>query len=167
MAAPCGRLHSRGLEGEIVSRARALIKAEDAEITLSEHGRLWWSGAVVASLAASAHPLTPAIELLADELLKGELRAEVTKRLEDWLRDHIARALEPLVALKNAAEARTSAWEQGGLPGRRAAWLSSLRKIWARSIGKRHPVHRSCAPARKRSSDSASGPGATPFICRA
>ena len=107
----------KGLEGEIVSRARALIKAPDADITLSEHGRLWWSGAVIANLAASAHPLTPAIELLADALLKGELRAEVAKRLEDWLRDHIARVLEPLVALKNAAEARTSAWEEGGLPG--------------------------------------------------
>jgi len=107
----------KGLEGEIVSRAKALIKAEDADICLSEHGRLWWSGAVVASLAASAHPLTPAIALMADELLRGDLRAEVTKRLEDWLRDHIARVLEPLIALKNAAEARTSSWEEGGLPG--------------------------------------------------
>jgi ATP-dependent RNA helicase SUPV3L1/SUV3 len=71
---------------------------------------------VVASLAASAHPLTPAIELLADELLKGDLRVEVTKRLETWLRDYIARVLEPLVALKNATEARTSSWDEGGLP---------------------------------------------------
>ncbi len=54
---------------------------------------------------------------MADDLLKGELRAEVTKRLEDWLRDHIGRVLEPLIALKNAAEARTSSWEEGGLPG--------------------------------------------------
>jgi ATP-dependent RNA helicase SUPV3L1/SUV3 len=107
----------KGLEGEIVSRARALIKAQDADITLSEHGRLWWSGAAVANLAASAHPLTPMVELLADDLLKGDLRAEVAKRLENWVRDHIARVLEPLVALKNAAEARTTAWEQGGLPG--------------------------------------------------
>jgi ATP-dependent RNA helicase SUPV3L1/SUV3 len=71
----------------------------------------------VANLAASAHPLNPAVELLADDLLKGDLRMELANRLETWVRDHIARVLEPLVALRNAAEARTSSWEQGGLPG--------------------------------------------------
>ena len=107
----------KGLEGEIVARARALSNAPDTAIALSEHARLWWSGAVVAKLAAGPHPLSPVVELLADDLLKGELRGQVQARLETWVNDHIGRVLEPLVALRNAAEARTSSWDEGGLPG--------------------------------------------------
>jgi ATP-dependent RNA helicase SUPV3L1/SUV3 len=107
----------KGLEGEIQSRARALCEASDTAITLSEHARLWWSGAVVGKLSAGKHPLHPAIELLADDLLKGDLRAGTSARLENWLNEHIGRVLEPLLALKNAAEARTSSWDEGGLPG--------------------------------------------------
>src|SRR5882724_5068443 len=107
----------RGLEGEIVARARALADAPDAAITLSEHAQLWWSGAVVAKLSAGSHPLVPTVELLADDLLKGDLRQQVEKRLETWVADHIGHLLEPLVALRNAADARTSSWDEGGLPG--------------------------------------------------
>jgi ATP-dependent RNA helicase SUPV3L1/SUV3 len=107
----------RGLEGEIVARARALAHAPETTITLSEHGRLWWSGSVVAKLSAGPHPLSPIVELFADDLLKGELREMVQSRLESWVADHIARLLEPVVALRNAAEARSSEWDQGGLPG--------------------------------------------------
>jgi ATP-dependent RNA helicase SUPV3L1/SUV3 len=107
----------KGLEGEILARARRLAGAEDSDITLSEHARLWWSGAVVGKLIAGPHPLHPNIELLADDLLKAELRSAVAARLEQWVKDHIGRILEPLVALKNAADARTSSWDEGGLPG--------------------------------------------------
>ena len=107
----------KGLEGEMAARARALAEADDAAITLSEHAQLWWSGAVVGRLAAATHPLSPTVELLADDLLKGDLRRHVESRLETWVTDHIGRLLEPLIALRNAAEARTSSWEEGGLPG--------------------------------------------------
>jgi ATP-dependent RNA helicase SUPV3L1/SUV3 len=107
----------RGLEGEILRRARALSQASDPDISLSEHARLWWSGAVVGKLSAGPHPLHPVVELLADDLLKGDLRAAVAARLDSWVRDYIGRVLEPLAALKTAAEARTSSWNEGGLPG--------------------------------------------------
>jgi ATP-dependent RNA helicase SUPV3L1/SUV3 len=97
----------RGLEGEIVSRARALIGASDDAIHLSEHGRLWWGGAAVAKLSAGSHPLTPQVELIADDLLKGDTRECVQGRLEDWVSTQIARVLDPLVPLRHAAEART------------------------------------------------------------
>jgi ATP-dependent RNA helicase SUPV3L1/SUV3 len=106
----------KGLEGEIILRARALSMAPDQGIGLSEHARLWWSGAAVAKLSAGAHPLSPTVELLADDLLKGDLREQVQARLERWVGDHIGRLLEPLVALWKAAEARTST-DAGGLPG--------------------------------------------------
>jgi ATP-dependent RNA helicase SUPV3L1/SUV3 len=70
----------------------------------------------VAKLGAGPHPLNPTVELLADELLKGDLRERVQARLELWVSDHIGRLLEPLVALWKATEARTSI-EAGGLPG--------------------------------------------------
>jgi ATP-dependent RNA helicase SUPV3L1/SUV3 len=44
------------------------------------------------------------------------LRELVQARLERWVTDHIGRLLEPLVALRKAAEARASA-ESGGLSG--------------------------------------------------
>lgn len=107
----------KGLEGEIATRARNITGCEDAAITLSEHGQLWWAGAVVARVSAGAHPLAPSVTLLADDLLKGELRALVQKRLERWMHEHIARVLEPLVALWRAAEARTSPGDAKYLDG--------------------------------------------------
>lgn len=106
----------KGLEGEIISRARALIGSGDDAIHLSEHGRLWWGGAAVAKLSAGPHPLTPVVELLADDLLKGDVRDAVQARLADWVTAHIARVLDPLIPLRNATEARTLAGG-GTLPG--------------------------------------------------
>ena len=97
----------KGLEGEIIARARAVIRAGDDAIHLSEHGQLWWAGAVVGKLTAGGHPLTPVVELIADDLLKGELRDSVQTRLADWVAARIAGVLDPLVPLRNAAEART------------------------------------------------------------
>jgi ATP-dependent RNA helicase SUPV3L1/SUV3 len=60
--------------------------------------------------------LTPVVELIADELLKGELRDAVQTRLAEWVAAHIASVLDPLVPLRNAAEARTLPGG-GTLPG--------------------------------------------------
>ncbi len=97
----------KGLEGEIAARARALAAATDDAIHLSEHAQLWWSGAVVAKLAPGPHKLTPTVELIADDLLKGELRESVQARLETWVAAHIAHVLDPLTALRDAAESKT------------------------------------------------------------
>ena len=96
----------RGLESEFLTRADALAQAPDAAITLSEHGRLWWDGAIVAQLAAGPMPLAPQIVLAADELLKGAPRAAVQARLETWLAARLEARIEPLLALARAVEAR-------------------------------------------------------------
>ncbi len=96
----------RGLEGEFAARAQRLARAADDEITLSEHGRLWWDGAIVAQLAPGPSALEPAVALLADEHLRSELREPVQQRLEKWLGDRIALRLEPLLALREAADAK-------------------------------------------------------------
>jgi ATP-dependent RNA helicase SUPV3L1/SUV3 len=96
----------RGLEGKYFSRAHALETAPDTAISLSEHGKLWWDGAIVAHLAAGNSPLTPQITLVADELLKGTARLAVQARLESWLAARLDARLEPLLALARATQAR-------------------------------------------------------------
>jgi len=96
----------RGLEGEFFRRARRLVEADDKDITLSEHGKIWWDGAVVASLVAGASPLEPRVSVLCDALLKAELRDEIQARLDRWLATRISTRLEPLLALRRAIEAK-------------------------------------------------------------
>ena len=96
----------KGLEGEFFARARRLASAVDADITLSDHGRLWWEGAIVARLTAGPSPLAPNVALLADENLKGEPRVSVQRRLDEWVTARIAAKLEPLLALRVGVEAK-------------------------------------------------------------
>jgi len=96
----------KGLESEIAARSTALAAAEDAAISLSEHGKLWWEGAIVARLTAGPEPLTPAVQMVADAHVKTELLQE---RLQSWIAARIAAKLQPLLALRDAAEAKTGA----------------------------------------------------------
>ena len=99
---------AKGLEYEIATRARALIEAPDSAITLSEHGQIWWAGAAVGRLAPGSHPLSPTVMFIADELLKGAQREGVEIRLNTWLEAHVLRLLEPLVRLRQAADAKAN-----------------------------------------------------------
>jgi ATP-dependent RNA helicase SUPV3L1/SUV3 len=96
----------RGLEGEFYARARRIADADDKAIALSEHGKLWWDGAVVGHLVAGSWPLAPNVLIVADERLQGELRADVQERLEGFVRTRIAARLEPLLALRAAVDAK-------------------------------------------------------------
>jgi ATP-dependent RNA helicase SUPV3L1/SUV3 len=90
----------KGLAGEIASRAHALTNAPEAAITLSEHGRLWWNGGIVAKLKKGHDPLAPQVELMADDLLAPSVRERASERLEEWLAHHIAKILAPLLAVQ-------------------------------------------------------------------
>jgi ATP-dependent RNA helicase SUPV3L1/SUV3 len=90
----------KGLSGEIASRAHALTNAPEAAITLSEHGRLWWNGGIVAQLKKGHDALRPRVELLADDLLSTQARERATERLEEWVAHHIAKTLAPLLAVQ-------------------------------------------------------------------
>jgi ATP-dependent RNA helicase SUPV3L1/SUV3 len=96
----------RGLESEFFRRARRLVEATDNDISLSEHGKIWWDGAVVASLVAGTLPLEPKVSVLSDAYLKGELRDEIQKRLDKWIGEKVSTLLEPLLALARAVEAK-------------------------------------------------------------
>ncbi|HEY5337852.1 MAG TPA: helicase-related protein [Rhizomicrobium sp.] len=96
----------KGLEGALYARTQKLVGAPDKDITLSEHGKLWWDGSVIANLEETASALSPRIAVHADEQLRGDLRAQIQKRLDDWLTQRIDARLEPLIALRNAADAK-------------------------------------------------------------
>jgi ATP-dependent RNA helicase SUPV3L1/SUV3 len=101
----------KGLDGEFHARTKRLANAADTDISLSEHGKLWWDGAVIGNLDAGASALSPRVIVHADEQLRGELRAQIQKRLDDWLAQRIATRLEPLIALRAAADAKPGSKE--------------------------------------------------------
>jgi ATP-dependent RNA helicase SUPV3L1/SUV3 len=104
----------RGLEGEFASRARRLSDADDKAFSLSEHGRVWWDGAIVARLVAGAVPLSPQVALVADEHLRADLRETVQRRLDTWIKARVNARLGPLLALRTAADAKPGT--TGALP---------------------------------------------------
>jgi ATP-dependent RNA helicase SUPV3L1/SUV3 len=93
-----------GLESEIAVRITALSTAPDSAITLSEHGRLWWDGAIVARLTKGSSSMTPRIAMVADAHVQT---AVPEQRLHAWLTRHIHERLGALEALRAAALARS------------------------------------------------------------
>lgn len=89
---------------EIAARAARLGAAADADIQLSDHGRLIWDGHPVAQLKASDTPLVPRVELIAGEELAGVSRENVVAKLEAWSKAHFAAVLAPLVTLRDAED---------------------------------------------------------------
>ena len=87
------------LRREIRVRAAALVGEPDAAFTL-DGADVHWRGEVVARLAAGPTPRTPRILLLADDLLEGNVRRRIERRLENWLAMYLRRALAPLLALE-------------------------------------------------------------------
>jgi ATP-dependent RNA helicase SUPV3L1/SUV3 len=96
----------KGLEGEFNARSQRLTNAADTDITLSEHGRLWWEGAIVGQLRAGVSALRPAVQAQAGDHLSAELRQRIQVRLDDWVETRIALRLEPLIALRKAADVK-------------------------------------------------------------
>jgi ATP-dependent RNA helicase SUPV3L1/SUV3 len=96
---------AKALETEYLLRAQRLSTADDAAFTLSEHGRVWWEGAIIARLARGPSTLEPDLALVCDDQLKAELRDQILTRLRRWLSARIAERLAPLLALRAAADA--------------------------------------------------------------
>src|SRR5205823_5141043 len=61
-------------------------------------------GAIVGRLVAGSSPLAPGIQVMADAHVKTEA---LQARLQDWLGARIAARLGPLLALRDAADAKT------------------------------------------------------------
>ena len=98
----------KGLEGEIARRTGKLLAAEDKDISLSEHGKLWWDGAIVGKVARGPSPLSPRVTLVADAP-----NPAIEAKLQAWLDARLEARLTPLLALKRDAEGKS---ELTGLP---------------------------------------------------
>jgi ATP-dependent RNA helicase SUPV3L1/SUV3 len=94
----------QALAAEIAARAQRLVTAPDADISLSEHGRIVWAGHPVAELKGSGNILLPRVELVTGEQLHGPAKEAVQTRLDAWLKMHVAQILAPLVALRDATD---------------------------------------------------------------
>jgi ATP-dependent RNA helicase SUPV3L1/SUV3 len=95
----------RGLSGEIANRAFRLANAEDKDLTLTEHGRIWWEGAPVAMLARGPSALKPRLVLIADEQITPTAWARAETRLNEWVESRIAHTLKPLFEVDAAMKA--------------------------------------------------------------
>ena len=96
----------KGLEGEFVARTNRLANASDTDIALSEHGRLWWEGAIVGQMRSGVSALRPDVQAQADEHLPPELRQRIQDRLDGWIEQRTGSRLEPLIALRKAADVK-------------------------------------------------------------
>jgi len=131
---------AKGLEGEYLSRAQRLELSPDSAITLSEHGRVRWEGAIVGRLVRGTSALEPDLALECDEQLKSDTRDSVAARLRAWLRQRIAARLHPLIALRRAAEAR---------PGSAQALPAAARGVahqLCESLGSLNPARATLPP---------------------
>ena len=99
----------RGLQGELASRAFRIANADDKEFSLTEHGRVWWDGAIVAQLEPGPTALKPRIVLLADEQITPTAWARAESRLSEWIETRIAHVLKPLFELQAAQTAEGEA----------------------------------------------------------
>ena len=98
----------KGLESELAQRTARLLAADDKDITLSEHGRLWWDGAIIGLVAKGASPLAPRVALVADSPSPA-----LEAKLQGWLDARLAARLGPLLALQKDADGKS---ELSGLP---------------------------------------------------
>jgi replicative DNA helicase len=94
----------KAVADELLARTQALSAAPDPDFSVGPNGAIIWHGGTVAGLRASASPLKPEIELIADDQLAGPEREAVQLRLRKFLHRYIASVLEPLVGLSESED---------------------------------------------------------------
>ena len=99
---------NRALQGLVRERVEALEGDPGSAIALGPGAELAWRGAPIARLVAGDAALAPRVEVLGSDLLDAALKERLRKRLAAWLDAEIARALAPLVALREKAPAGAS-----------------------------------------------------------
>ena len=141
----------RSLEGVMAQRVQALEQASLADFEVDALGMLCWEGARIGRLTPGRSVLEPRVSALQQELITGEQRVRVRRRLERWSRELVQALLAPLRrdparGLGDAGRAVVYSLEQdlgvsaaGGLPI--AALSRGERRLLARldvRIGTEH-----------------------------
>jgi len=135
---------TQALRVEIDHRVRRLQQSADNDIALDLDGRINWRGAHIATAIAGADIISPDLQVRNTDLLAPHQRELVRQRLRDWLTGRIARALAPLIGLREAlpglpAAARGIAFQLGenlgAVPGALvAAQVRALDKPGRRAL---------------------------------
>ncbi|MCW5724168.1 MAG: ATP-dependent DNA helicase [Maricaulaceae bacterium] len=107
----------KALRPEVNRRLGELARADAADLTIGDDGRIDWRGEAVARLAPGPEPLRPSCVLLGGEIGAAEARERARRRIETLAQTMLKDALAPLFTLSDAAKA-------GDLPGlaRGVAW---------------------------------------------
>jgi ATP-dependent RNA helicase SUPV3L1/SUV3 len=93
----------RALKDEVAGRIGKLEAAPDQDLALAADGVISWRGTGIGRIAAGPSPLAPAARVRDTDLLDGAGRDRVAARLTRFLADHVARELQPLLRLREAA----------------------------------------------------------------
>ncbi|MGE3783592.1 MAG: helicase-related protein [Alphaproteobacteria bacterium] len=89
---------NRVLRGEVGARAMRLARESDDALSLDLNGNILWHGEPVGKLTAGVTILAPSVEVRAGDLLRGEARERVRRRLQGFVRGEIECRLAPLFA---------------------------------------------------------------------
>jgi ATP-dependent RNA helicase SUPV3L1/SUV3 len=93
----------RMLQAEMPRRVQAFAAEPDHAFALdAADARVLWRGAAVARLVRGDSPREPRVEPLNSDLLEGEHKVRIRRRLEAWLKAELERAFAPLTRLARA-----------------------------------------------------------------
>jgi ATP-dependent RNA helicase SUPV3L1/SUV3 len=93
----------RTLQAEMPRRVQAFAAEPDQAFALdAAEARVLWRGAAVARLVRGDSPREPKVEPLYSDLLEGEHKVKIRRRLEAWLKAELERAFAPLARLARA-----------------------------------------------------------------
>ena len=87
----------KGIKKELSKRVEKII--ENKEIALNDENKIIWNNSVIAKLKKGHNYLSPEIEIIADESLESDLRAELENFLNNWLQTYLNEVLGDLLNL--------------------------------------------------------------------
>ncbi len=87
----------KGIEGEILKRVNKII--DDKEVSIKDNNKIYWKNNPIAIIRKGSDYLNPEIELVADDILQGNLKNNLESFLKNWLSKHIENELKDLLNL--------------------------------------------------------------------
>ncbi len=90
---------AKGLPDEIERRVGALTISADPAFKLDGRGQVFWREAIIARLVKSDSLYAPRVEVGDSDLLSHDQKARIQDRLNQFITDHVAELLQPLVLL--------------------------------------------------------------------
>ncbi|MGB1473732.1 MAG: disulfide oxidoreductase, partial [Candidatus Puniceispirillaceae bacterium] len=89
----------KGLPDEIERRVGALVISADPAFKLDGRGQVFWREAAIARLVKSDTLYAPRVEVGDSDLLNHDQKARIQDRLNQFIADHVAELLQPIIRL--------------------------------------------------------------------